>query len=442
MGKRKKKVLVVTYYWPPSGGPGVQRVIYFVKYLRDFGWEPIVLTVKDGEYPAKDEGLFRHLPNDLSVYKTRAFEPFTLYKRLMGQEKEHKIDTYILSNKSRSWKDRLMKWIRMNLFIPDARIGWFPFAVKAGVKMIKSSEIDLIYACSPPHTVQVIAGAIARKTQKPWVADFRDPWGDIVFYQGQNRSRLTAYLDRRMEARVFRHAHKIITTCQGLKNHLIAKQAVPADKIAVITNGFVPLDAPRAKSEKNTDEPTCIRIVYAGNLSRVRIPHSLMEAMHRYKNRGEQLPVELVTAGALSTEFTALSADLGLDEWRTHLGYITHQEVIEQYQQADLLLLVVDDVPGNHLFIAGKLFDYLGTQRPILGIGPIDGEVHQIISQTHSGYFIGYADVDAAYEILLEMAAIKKGKKPAPFSFKNIAQYTRRSLTQDLASIFDHLTEQ
>lgn len=234
----KKKVLIITYYWPPAGGPGVQRVINFVKHLPKNGWEPIVLTVKDGEYPAVDDSLNLLLSKKLKVVTTKSLEPFNLYKRLIGKKKDHKIDTYILNQKKTRLSQRIMKWIRLNIFIPDARIGWYPYAVRKGKKIINEERIDLIYTCSPPHSLQLIGKRLSKYTKIPWVADFRDPWTSLVAYQGQDRSILTMKIDTKLEGSVLQQADHLIVTCKGLKQEFIKANNIPEDKISVITNGY------------------------------------------------------------------------------------------------------------------------------------------------------------------------------------------------------------
>ena len=176
-----KKVLIITYYWPPAGGPGVQRVLKFAKYLPQFGWEPVILTVENGNFPAVDEGLLGEVPDNLKVYKTKTLEPFAIYNKLQGKDKTSAVDTFTITKSGKSFKDKLGNAIRSYFFIPDARKGWKPFAVKAGLDIIKKEKIDLIFSSSPPHSLQLIAKDLAKKTQLPSVADFRDPWFNAIW---------------------------------------------------------------------------------------------------------------------------------------------------------------------------------------------------------------------------------------------------------------------
>ena len=427
----EKKVLIITYYWPPSGGPGVQRVLHFVRHLSKYGWQPIVLTVENGEYPALDPDLESLVPNHVAVIKTKTIEPFNWYKRLTGKKKNHKIDTYILSNKKASVRDNIMRWIRMNVFIPDARIGWYFYAVRAARKIIKANDIDLIYSCSPPHTIQVIARKVAQKTGLPWVADFRDPWSSIVFYQENDRSKLTKSIDQRMEQGVLVNANKIITTCQGFKDALTTDFGLEQEKITVITNGYNQDAVP--KNNKSDD----LVITYAGNLSEVRMPETLLKCLGDLLQNDPKLPVQIHIAGNLCTLFEEEIDRLGLRSLLVKHGYITHEQVIDLYSQSDLLLLVVDRVPDNHLFIAGKLFDYIGAKKPILAFGPPNGEVKEIINETDSGYYFSYENIDGTTNALRKELKRKAQNVPTDFTFSGRERYSREALTGKLASIFD-----
>lgn len=428
-----KKVLIITYYWPPAGGPGVQRVLNFVKHLPENGWDPIVLTVADGEYPALDKSLNELISSDTSVITTKSIEPFSLYKKLLGKEKDHKIDTYILNQKQSSLPQNIMKWIRLNVFIPDARIGWIPFAVRSGKKIIKEEGVDLIYTCSPPHSLQLIGKKLSKKMNVPWVADFRDPWTSLVAYQGQNRSKLTLKLDSALENSVFTKANRIVVTCKGLKKSIVSSNNVDPNSISVITNGYEKESKSSYKNSSNN-----VVIFYAGNLSVVRIPYALLDALESIKEEATKANVEFRIAGNVCEEFWNLVREKGIEDMVNYIGYLSHAEVISNYDTSDFLLQVVDDVSDNHLFIAGKLFDYLGSKKPILAIGPKGGEVEEIINETKSGYFFEYSEGAKLKEQLLEILNFEIDIETT-FSFTGIEKYSRSALTKRLAHVFDEL---
>ena len=195
-----KKVLIITYYWPPAGGAGVQRALKFVKYLPQFGWEPIVLTVENPDSPTEDLSLLEDIPKECKVYKTKSLEPFEVYKKFTGRKSNEKIPgDILLKSDNVSLKDKLAKWVRVNLFIPDAKIGWKKYAVKKGSEIIRTENIDLIFTTSPPQTVALIGRKLAKLTGVKWIADFRDPWMEIVYYQNLNRSKITKAIDTSLE---------------------------------------------------------------------------------------------------------------------------------------------------------------------------------------------------------------------------------------------------
>ena len=188
-----KKVLIITYYWPPSGGPSVQRVLKFAKYLPIFGWEPIILTLVNQEFPEIDLSLKSDLKTELKVYRTKTIEPFSLYKKFLKKEKLEKIPTFVLNDsESKSKKEKFANWVRTNIFIPDARMGWYPFGVRKGIEIVKKEKIDLIFSSSPPHSLQLIAKTISKKTHSKWVADFRDPWINAFWQSGSKKSKISS----------------------------------------------------------------------------------------------------------------------------------------------------------------------------------------------------------------------------------------------------------
>jgi len=241
-----KKVLIITYYWPPAGGPGVQRALKFTRFLPRNGWIPIILTVKNGDYPAMDKSLAGPV-SDLKVFHTSSIEPFRLYKLFTGRKQDESIPTFVLNQgQSERFSDRLSKWIRANLFIPDARIGWMPFAVQKGMKLIRDENIDLIFSTSPPHSLQLIAGSLAKKSGLPWISDFRDPWTEAFWTSGR-LNKFSRWLNNRFESNVFRRADLMVTVSPGLSSFFYNKHQKQSE---IIYNGFETLYSDQVKTEK------------------------------------------------------------------------------------------------------------------------------------------------------------------------------------------------
>ena len=424
----KKKVLIITYYWPPSGGPGVQRVLNFAKYLPKYGWEPVILTVRKGEYPAKDPSLEKEIPSHLKVYKTKTFEPFSIFKLVSGKKKDDAIGTYILSEKSPNLVTRLSKWIRLNLFIPDARVGWKRYAVREGKKIIRSENIDLILTSSPPHSLQLIGQALARKTGKPWIADYRDPWKEVVYNQNLKRSARAEHKDRRLEHDALNAADGIVSISKDILQLLESKREKPRNGCLVF-NGYDNRPAPLPHND-------CPVITYTGVLSVTRIPTPLLPALREL--REENIRFRLKYIGNTCPELRQLVEENGLTADTEYISYLPHDESIRHINSSDALLLVIDNVPNNKGILTGKLFEYIGAQRSILAVGNTEGEARHIIDECQCGEMVDYNDTEGAKRILRKLHEAWQRQTPA-YSFSNSSRYSREATTGELAHFMNHV---
>ena len=219
-----KKILVITYYWPPAGGPGVQRILKFAKYLPEFGYKPIILTVKNGDYPANDYSLMKEIPDKIKVVKTKVLEPYNLYRKILGKKPETKIPVAILAQKKNlSKKEILMHWIRKNIFIPDARIAWNYHGFLKAQEIIRKDKIEMVLISSPPHSIQLIGYRLKKKFDLPLICDFRDPWTDIHYYENLNRLSLSKKIDQMFEKKVIDCCDRLITVSPALKRYFLKK---------------------------------------------------------------------------------------------------------------------------------------------------------------------------------------------------------------------------
>ncbi|MFA6618146.1 MAG: glycosyltransferase, partial [Candidatus Neomarinimicrobiota bacterium] len=230
-----KKILIVTYYWPPAGGPGVQRILKIVEHLPEQGWEPIVLTVENPSAPAIDESLLARIPENIKIYKTKTSEPFEAYKKLTGKKAGEALPKNISLSENISAKEKLSRWIRANLFIPDARKGWKRFLVREGMKIIENEKPDLIFSTSPPHSLQLGAMRLAKKSGLPWVADLRDPWSEAYWEADMPKSKRSEAKNRVFESKVLNTADHITTVGKGIAGLLQKKTTKP---VSVIYNGY------------------------------------------------------------------------------------------------------------------------------------------------------------------------------------------------------------
>ena len=422
---RNKKVLIITYYWPPAGGPGVQRALKFAKYLLTFGWQPIILTVENGEYSVIDNSLEKDIPEKCIVYKTETKDSFKLYKKFIGKKSNEKVRTDLNSTNS---KEAFANFIRLNLIIPDARKGWIPTILDEGTKIIKQHNPKYIFATSPPHSVQVGAAKLAKMHHIKLISDYRDPWLEIVYYQNKKRSMLTKHFDGILEKKTMNAAHKIITISEDLKK-IIENKIDGENKVHVIPNGFDKDDFKNVRIKQNK----IFTLTYAGVINDERIPHALLDAMQNLKKKNIQ--VKLRFFGKVCMQLRELVTQKQLKSSVEFHDFISHDKVISEMMNSQALLFVIDNVPENNGFLTGKLFDYLGCMRPIIGIGPIHGDAAKILQKTDSGRMLHYSDRKGVSEFL-SLLVQDWGKNYERFSFKS-EDYSRKNLTAQLVEILN-----
>lgn len=423
-----KRVLIITYYWPPSGGPGVQRVLKFAKYLPSFGWKPIILTVKTGNYPTIDESLVKEIPLDCKVYKTNIFEPFNFYKSITGKTNEN-IPTFVLNKSEKeSITEKLSKWIRANLFIPDAKIGWARNIVTEGLEVIKAEKPDLIFSSSPPHSLQIGAMRLAKKTGLPWIADFRDPWTDAFWQKDIKRNFISALVDERFEKLVFSNASRITTVSKSIAYDISKKSK---SEVTLIPNGFDESDFNFTKTNTNK-----FRITYTGTLGKSQSITGFIKSL-------ESLPdkfLSLIDVNLIGSFHNSIIDAINSSKVRKHFNIrnsIPHEESIKEIINTDLLLLVIPDTPNNKGILTGKIFEYLATGNPILCYAPKDGDAAEIINETKSGSVFSY-DEDAS-DFIFDLINKFISNELTSNDKNNIWNYSRKNLTERLSAIFNEL---
>jgi glycosyltransferase involved in cell wall biosynthesis len=432
-----KKVLIISYYWPPSGGAGVQRWLKFAKYLRAYNWEPVIYTPLNPEAPAIDQSLEADIPEGIEVIKTKITEPYTAYKKFVGRKKEDSIKSGFLSeNKTPSLTENIAVWIRGNLFIPDARKYWIKPSVKFLRNYLKDHHIDAMVSTGPPHSMHMIAMGIKQKLIVPWLADFRDPWTNIDFYDKLKLTKLADKKHRRMEAAVLQHADKIVTVSNNWANDF---NTLGADKVEVITNGFDPEDFNFTK----TDQRNTFSLCHIGSLNKDRNPKVLWEAIADIckENESFRKQLKLTFIGANDHSLKAALEKTGLIDQAEFISYLPHGDVLKEASKASVLLLLLNDTPNVEGIIPGKLFEYLALKRPIICIGSPTGDSSKIIHQTGTGKTIGFKNLDEIKIEMLELfAKFEKGESFSPDQEK-INSYSRKMLTGKIANLLNELTE-
>ena len=398
-----KKVLVVTYYWPPAGGPGVQRVLKFIKYLAEFGWQPIVLTVKCGEYHAIDESLDDEISETVKIYKTNAIEPHKLYKKFSGMKQTENVPYGVLVEKNISWKKRLSFWIRANLFIPDARIGWIPFAVKKGKKIIENHKIDVIFSSAPPPTVHLISKKLSKWSGIKWVADFRDPWTGIYYFEDYNRLAISKKIDEALERSVLKSADAVSSVSNlDVEEDYVLK--VPnKQKYFYIPNGYDESDfKDYSVSDSFHSNSNKFNIMHLGTVSEERNPKNLFKAIKKLNNNKliNQENFSVTFVGNIEPSIIEEYMNHNIEKYITLIPYVSHEKIFTYMKGCTILLLLITNTNRNKGIVPGKTFEYLRSGKPLLVFGSVDGEVANIVNKTKAGNVINYEDFNSTYKYL------------------------------------------
>jgi len=436
-----KKILIIAYYFPPSGGPGVQRVLKFVKYFPAFGWEPVVLTVSNGEFPARDESLLKEIAPNVRVYRSQIFEPYSLYRRFTGKAAGSAVDVNAIPQKGarRSAKEKIAELIRSTIFIPDARVGWLPSAVRMGKKIIKEENISAIYSSSPPYTCALIGRALKRATGLPWIAGFRDPW--TGFENTPRRWFIPRAIDHALERSVCNEADAIDIAWLGIEKDFRAKHpGVNPAKFHHLPNGFDGEDYPAIERAKNAR----FTLVYTGSLYGTRNPADLLRAVENLaaKNLIAKDAFVLKFAGRFGDEVKRMFENSAVKDCIETISYMPHSESIRELLRADALLLIVDEIAGSGEVVPGKVYEYLGAGKPILAIAPTTGAIAQLLRETGAGATAEHGDNAAIEEIFLRYYRAFRGETTLePANDGEIKKYERKETTRALARLFNDLTQ-
>ena len=419
-----KRILVATYYWPPAGGPGVQRWLKTALALRQLGHDVEVLTVDPAfaTYPLRDTSLTAEAEG-ITVHATRAMDWFGAYQKLT-RRKEVPFSGFANQAGRPGPIQRLSRWVRGNLFIPDPRRGWNRFAVAEALKQHDRKPYDLVVTSGPPHSTHLIGLELQRRGMR-WWADFRDPWTDIYYYRMFYPSAWARHRDAQLELKVLERAERVLTVSDDLKRLLASKLNGDSAKFVVVPNGYDPSDFAAIAPVPHNPVRT---VVYTGTLTLDYPLEALYAALRTYCAAHGAL--SLVFAGRPAQEakdaLEALTRELPLSvEFK---GYLPHAQSVALLQAADALLLLIPELPNNRGILTGKLFEYLGSGRPIWGFGPVDGDANAILRETQAGGL--YEDALVAAEALAQWP--EQGARHEARS-----RYTRLGIAEGLAAYFD-----
>lgn len=427
-----KKVLILTYYWPPGSGPGVQRWLKFCKYLPEFGWEPTVITVRDGSYPYTDSTLERDVPKGMKVIKTDTFEPFALYNLLRGK-KGKSVEVGLGSIKDKqSLLSRIANYVRANYFIPDARLGWNKYAFGAAIKTIREERPAAIITTGPPHSTHLIGERLSRDFNIPWIADFRDPWTSIYYNALLNRTDSSKAKDQAFENQVVTKATSLLVTTPGMVSEFQDR----AKSIFCVPNGF---DAEDFDNHTNVKSDEIIRLSYVGNLKSNQNNEQLWRAIAKLKANEEfKSRFRLCLTGNVHADIKKSIANASIEDLVQYHPFVKHKEAISLMLDSDALLLPIPKSPGNKLILTGKIFEYLATQRPILSIGPKDGNASDILNEVGHKPMLAYDDFEGIKDFLSEMFKASSSRNQLMVVGNDgFQQFSRLGLTKTLADVLN-----
>ncbi|PXY43783.1 glycosyltransferase family 4 protein [Flavobacterium hydrophilum] len=423
----QKKLLIITYYFPPAGGPGVQRWLKFVKYLPEFDIQPIVYVPENPTYPIVDEGLVKEISNKVIILKNKIWEPYQL-AYVFSKNKTKKIASGIMPNKKKqSFLDKLFLWVRGNLFIPDARVFWVKPSVSYLEKYIKENNIDTIITSGPPHSLHLIGLELKKKLNVKWFADFRDPWTTIGYHKALRLSGYAAKKHKQLEYKVLNSADTVIVTSKTTK---IEFQAITDKPISVITNGY------DIENVEKQVLDTKFTLAHIGSFLSDRNPkflwESLVELLNEIPDFKSHLEIKLI--GAVSQEVLDSIGAFNLNSYLNLLGYVSHHEAIAHQKKSQVLLLIEINSEDTKSIIPGKLFEYMVSERPIIAIGPQGSDFSDIIKETNTGVFFDYSEKTKLKSVILDFYnQFLEGKLQA--NGVGLQQYSRKNLTKQLAQL-------
>ncbi|MDR6459634.1 glycosyltransferase involved in cell wall biosynthesis [Chryseobacterium vietnamense] len=425
----QKKILIITYYWPPAGGPGVQRWLKFAKYLPDFGWKPIIYTPENPSYPLLDETLMKDVPENIEMVRTTIWEPYQLAEKLNKSNKKFKAGQFDVG-KNQSWKSRLSIWVRGNFFIPDARVFWVKPSVKFLEKYLKENSIDTIVTSGPPHSLHLIGLGLKNKMPDlKWIADFRDPWTEISYYKHLKLTKSSDKKHRQLESAVFKNADITLAT-----SYTDAENFRKAGANAVcITNGF---DESDSDNNVKGQISQAFTLSYIGVLEQLRNPENLWKALDELVKENAEFATDfkLKFVGRIDDKILQAIENSSLKNHILNLGYLAHGKAVEEMQSSDLLLITNFPSESSKGIIPGKIFEYLASGKQILSFGPDRADVAKILEETQAGKHFSYQDTETVKKFILEKFELWKNGSLVE-NTQHIERFSRKNLTQQLTEV-------
>ena len=438
-----KRVLVITYYWPPSGGSGVQRWVKFAKYLPQEGWQPVIYTPENPEYTAVDHTLEAEIPRSTEIIRRPITEPYNLYRKLMGKGASTDMKTLTagasggavteISSGRKTWKQRLSLWIRGNLFVPDPRVGWVRPSVRFLKEYLKEHPVDVIVTTGPPHSMHLIGQRLHEELGLPWIPDFRDPWSRMYYLKHLPMTRRTWRRLRSMEQSVLDGCSTALAVTPLVQEEFQAQTKTPA---AMITNGF-----DGGAFDQAVEPDGFFNVVHTGLLAADGNPLNLWKVLgiKAWSDPAFKAALRLRLVGKVDREVYDAIADAGLQDNVVDLGYRDHLAAVREQLAATVLVLPLRNDPEYRPILPGKLFEYLASRRPVLGIGQEDGAMARVLAATGAGVTAGWDNIDAI-RVFIDTAREQFNAGGVPPVQGDIARFSRRNLTHELAALLERVS--
>jgi hypothetical protein len=438
-----KRVLVITYYWPPSGGSGVQRWVKFAKYLPQEGWKPVIYTPENPEYTAIDHTLEAEIPYDTEIIRRPIAEPYNIYRKLMGKGASTDMKTLTagaskgevteISSGKKTFKQRLSLWIRGNLFVPDPRVGWVRPSVRFLKKYLAEHPVDVIVTTGPPHSMHLIGQRLHKELGIPWIPDFRDPWTRMYYLKHLPMTRRTWRRLRAMEQSVLDACSTVLAVTPLVQEEFQAQTKTP---VAMITNGYDGGDF-----NQPVEPDGLFNVVHTGLFAADGNPLNLWKVLgvKAWADADFKKALRLRLVGRVDREVYAAIEEAGLRDNVVDLGYCDHLTAVREQLAASVLILPLRNDPEYRPILPGKLFEYLASRRPVLGIGQEDGAMARVLADTGAGVTAGWDNLEAMRNFIDKAWEQHKAGGVPPVA-GDIDRFSRRNLTRELAALLERVS--
>jgi len=414
-----KKVLFITYYWPPSGKASLHWPLKIIKHLPDFGYVPVVLTVNEDKFSHNDDTFINEIPESVKVLRSNTIEPFDFYKKFTGKSKDDQlISSETISTDNKSTAHRISLWIRLNIFIPDARVGWYFPAVKAGSSLLEIEKIDAVISVGPPHSTHLIGKKLSSKFSVPFVPAFIDPWTDIAYYKNLKRNKLTLAIDNKLEKSVMKNSSAVVFVTQTMKEDYEKKYPFIKTKSNLLYWGYSEEDFTGISYKEKYDSEKVI--VHAGNMFSYQNPVDFWKEIKKEIDCGTRLRLKFI--GTVAPEVKESITQAGLKDYSEYAGFLPYKKMLEEICSADYLLVCATE--PRH--VPGKLFEYLRTGKPIIAFGDNNEEVKNILKDANAGMIFGYNE--NGEEFFKKINSFNTNKK-------YVKNFERKIIAQSLSDI-------